>query len=179
MKNIHSWSVKTLLVIFITTIFFIDGTALANTVEIEPAFAGESLTSTLSSRLERKVFNLVNQERQRRNLKPLAFDSRLARVARAHSIEMADENYFSHYDRDGGTVVDRAKDFKIRRWRRIGENLFTCNGYKNPASIAVKGWLKSRSHRKNMLGRSWDSTGIGVAVSRDGEVYITQVFLKR
>ena len=179
MKKMHSQSVKALLTLILISVFFSNGSIFAHSYISEPAFIESFESSSLASRLERSVFNLVNQERQKRNLKVLQFDSRLAKVARAHSIDMADENYFSHYDRDGGTIVDRARYFKIKRWRRIGENLFTCRGYENPAAIAIRGWLKSRSHRKNMLGRNWDSTGIGIAFSEEGDVYITQVFMKR
>lgn len=177
MKIIYTWSVKTLLVIFITTIIFIGGDTLAAPFDFQPNISTNAVAVYLDRDIELKVFNLINAERNKRNLRSMTFDTRLSKVARSHSLAMAKENFFSHYGSDGSTVVDRAKDFKITNWRKIGENLFTCRGYDDPETVAIRGWLKSPSHRKNMLSSSWTSTGIGVAISKDGDIYITQVFV--
>ena len=99
-------------------------------------------------------------------------------MARRYSEDMARGNFFSHYDKRGRTVVERAEHFGIRGWSEIGENLFFCEGYDNFSNLAVKGWLNSSSHRQNMLNPVWTTTGIGVAADRSGRIYITQVFLK-
>ncbi len=91
---------------------------------------------------------------------------------------MAKENFFAHSDFDGKTVVDRAKDSRIKNWRKIGENLFYYEDNYNFDALAVKGWMESPTHRQNILDRNWTATGIGVAESRDGRIYITQVFLE-
>ena len=44
------------------------------------------------------------------------------------------------------------------------------------ASLAMHGWLHSPTHRENMLDPEWRVTGIGIAVSPNGEIYITEVF---
>lgn len=177
MKLIFTWSVKTLLVIFIATIIFIGGDTFATPLDFQPNISTNAVAGYLDRDIELKVFNLINAERNKRNLRSMTFDSRLSKVARSHSLAMAKENFFSHYGSDGSTVVDRAKDFKITNWRKIGENLFTCRGYDDPETVAIRGWLKSVSHRKNMLSSSWTATGIGVAISKDGDIYITQVFV--
>ena len=124
-----------------------------------------------------EIFRLVNGERSKQRLQPLDWDDRVARVARDHSKQMARGGFFAHQDRVGKTVVDRASDRRLGGWSRIGENLFMCDEINGFERYSVRGWLKSPSHRKNMLNRERTTTGIGVFRSRDGRIYVTQVFI--
>lgn len=127
---------------------------------------------------EFQIFQLVNSERYKNLLDNLEWDNKLAEIAREYSRTMARENFLEHTDLQGKTVVDRAKDRRLGNWRKIGENLFFCRGIKKFDTFAVKGWMKSSTHRQNILDKSWTATGIGIAQSRDGSIYITQVFLE-
>ncbi len=131
-----------------------------------------------SSNGEFQIHYLVNNERRKKGLGDLYWDDELAKVARAFSRQMARESFFSHFDRNGKSVVDRAKSFNITGWSKIGENLFFCEGYDAFDSLAVRGWMNSSEHRRNILDRQFTTTGIGVAQTRDGRIYITQVFIK-
>jgi uncharacterized protein YkwD len=135
-----------------------------------------SASASSQSRGEMEVFDLVNRERSRVRLTGLEWDEHLARLARNYSRQMAREGFFDHYDPDGRTVIDRAQDARIRNWSGIGENLFVCDEHPAFASIAVRGWMKSSTHRTNMLNRTWTATGIGIATARNGSIFITQVF---
>ena len=126
---------------------------------------------------EYEIFRLVNAERAKQRLQPLAWDEDLADVARDHSRQMAKQGFFAHQDRKGRTVVDRAEQRDIRGWSKIGENLFMCDEIDGFERYSVRGWLKSPSHRRNMLNRGWSTTGIGVHRSREGLIYVTQVFI--
>ncbi|MBS1797762.1 MAG: CAP domain-containing protein [Acidobacteria bacterium] len=128
---------------------------------------------------ERAIFDLINEERRKKGLGDLEWDGRLAGVARDYSRRMAREDFFSHYDRDGNSVVERARDSNVRDWRQIGENLFYCEGYDQFDELAVRGWMKSPDHRRNILDRRFNASGIGIARARDGRIYITQVFIER
>jgi len=57
-----------------------------------------------------------------------------------------------------------------------GENVASSNGFADVAATTVKGWASSPGHRKNMSG-DFAEAGVGVAIARDGTVYVTQVFL--
>lgn len=127
---------------------------------------------------ELRIHYLINNERRRQSLGDLYWDEELARLARAFSRQMARESFFSHYDRDGNSVVERAARSGIRNWSKIGENLFFCEGYDAFDALAVRGWMTSPEHRRNILDRQFDTTGIGVAASRDGRIYVTQVFTR-
>lgn len=138
----------------------------------------QSYRNSLSSD-EYNIYNLVNRERSKKGLGELDWDDSLAQMARSYSRKMAKESFFSHYDRNGNTVVERANDADISGWSKIGENLFFCEGYDSFASLAVRGWMSSSTHRQNILDRNYTATGIGIAESRDGSIYITQVFVER
>lgn len=125
---------------------------------------------------EYSIFELVNRERTRSRLNYLEWDEGLAKVARNFSRQMAHENFFRHADRNGRTVVDRARN---ARWSKIGENLFMCEAVDNFTSFSVRGWMRSSSHRKNILDREWTGTGVGVYRTRDDRVFVTQVFIRR
>ena len=140
-------------------------------VTVISAFAVSALAQTQD---ENEVFNLVNRERSRAHLEGLMWDERLAKVARDYSRRMAREGFFDHYDPEGKTVLDRAS--RVRGWSRIGENLFVCDEQPYYTTVAIRGWLKSPTHRTNMLDRTWTATGIGIATARDGNIFITQVF---
>ncbi len=127
---------------------------------------------------EHQIFELVNAQRHKSGLNILDWDENLARMARVYSEKMVNENFFEHADLDGKTVVDRAKDSHIKNWRKIGENLFYCEGYRDFDAVAVSGWMNSATHRRNILDGDWTATGIGIAESNDGRIYITQVFLE-
>lgn len=127
---------------------------------------------------EFEIFELINNRRQKSRLGQLEWDDDLAKLARRYSQEMARGNFFSHYDKRGRSVSDRAENSGIRNWRGIGENLFFCNGYDDFSNVAFKGWLASSAHKKNMLDPEWTATGIGAASDGSGRIYVTQVFTK-
>jgi uncharacterized protein YkwD len=136
--------------------------------------AGLCAIARAQSRGESEVFDLVNRERSRAHLGQLEWDDQLAQVARDYSRRMAREGFFDHYDPNGKTVLDRAA--RLRNWSSIGENLFVCDEHPEFAITAVRGWMKSPTHRMNILERTWTATGIGIATGRDGSIFITQVF---
>lgn len=126
---------------------------------------------------EMRVFSLVNQERAKRGLSSVQWDAKLSDLARSFSRQMADEGFFDHYDRQGASVVDRARRARIKGWQKIGENLFYCERSPQFVGLAIRGWLKSPAHRENMFDPSWTATGIGIARDSYGQIYITEVFV--
>ncbi len=150
--------------------------------------------------LEQRVHALINKERKGKGLPSLAWDERLSRIARKHSEDMARRRYFSHDSPEGHGFSTRYSNagyvcaVRDGRYTYTGaENIFqnnlydriiTMNGVKyydwnQPEEIAettVKGWMKSTGHRKNILTPQWGKEGIGVHITPDGKVYITQNF---
>ena len=58
--------------------------------------------------------------------------------------------------------------------RSFSENVAYNSNCGDPVEVAVKGWINSPGHRKNMLSKS-NMCGIGVYVSY-GRYYFTQLF---
>ncbi len=152
---------------------------------------------------ERKIHDLVNQERVKAGLPALRWEDALSRIARYHSQDMATRNYFDHVSPEGETFSDRYKKFGYTCSRQVGmtvymggENLLLnhVSDYYNYdqntgeileyhfltldelAANAVSGWMGSPEHRENILFPHFQDEGIGVYVTDDGSVYITENF---
>ena len=128
---------------------------------------------------ERRAFDLINAERQRRGLRPLVLDGALTRIARYHSENMARDGVLNHVDSDGLDLRGRAEVLGLRGWRALGENIAYNQGYSDPTAFAVERWMVSDKHRENILNEEFTHAGIGIARSADGRVFFTQVFMER
>lgn len=126
---------------------------------------------TVDSASEAQMVDLVNQERAKEGLGALRVEEKLTAVARAHSRDMFERRYFSHYSPEGRDVGYRARQEGVE-YALIGENL----AYAPDVTTAHSGLMNSEGHRTNILDPAWTRIGIGVI---DGDVYgkmFTQVF---
>src|SRR5690242_7242362 len=57
--------------------------------------------------LERRVHELINDVRVEHGVAALAYDERLAKIARGHSRDMVVRNFFSHVNPDGRDATAR------------------------------------------------------------------------
>ena len=128
---------------------------------------------------ERRAFDLVNRERQRRGMSPLAWDGDLVRLARYHSQNMARYGYLSHVDRDGLDLKSRARVVGLRGWSTLGENIAYNQGYDDPTAFAVERWMVSEKHRENAMSGHYTHAAVGIARASDGTYYFTQIFMRR
>jgi uncharacterized protein YkwD len=120
---------------------------------------------------EQRMLELVNVERSRANLRPLAADERLRQVARAHSLEMFQLNYFSHTSPTSGSPFDRMRAAGIP-FLVAGENL----AYAPNVEIAHQGLMNSPGHRANILRPDFGRVGIGTIRSPAQGSMFTQNF---
>jgi uncharacterized protein YkwD len=128
--------------------------------------------------IERRIFDAVNRERRRRNVPELDWDARLAAEARRHSMRMASAGFHSHTDPVRGDLVPRLNANGIP-WHECAENIFIEQGYEgDPVPRAVRSWLESRGHRKNMLSPLYTHSGVGAEVSDDAVLCVTQEFTR-
>lgn len=127
-------------------------------------------TQTSVSAFEKKVAELVNQERAKQGLKPLTLDTKLSDVARAKSQDMKDKNYFSHTSPTYGSPFDMMKKFGIT-YRAAGENI--AKGQRTPEEV-MNAWMNSDGHRKNILSPNFTHIGVGYVAS--GNIW-TQMFI--
>ena len=128
---------------------------------------------------ERAIHEQVNEIREERELDALGFDEGLASVAREHSVDMAERDYFSHESPEGERPHDRLDEFFPGYCRGIGENIASVSLLPGDdagavADRVVAGWMASEGHRENLLREEFDEQGIGVAVAEDDRVLVTQ-----
>ncbi len=138
-----------------------------------------AMPSKIAASLEMKVFRLINNERQQHGKSPLRWADQAANVARYHSINMAELEFFSHQDLAGRRSSNRADLLGLRDWRSIGENIAWLKGSGDPTIKVVAQWMRSSSHRSNILDSKFRETGVGLRIANDGTYYFTQVFLLR
>jgi len=122
---------------------------------------------------EFEVVRLSNLERQANGLSILLIDPELMRIARFKAQSMSDINYISHYDVHGSpTDLARALGYT----GSVGENL--ARGVSSPEQ-AVKSWMESPDHRKNLLYDRYRSIGTGAYINRQGYMSWVQIFSTR
>ena len=108
----------------------------------------------------RHVFDLVNVERARAGLGPLAVELRLAADASAYAHVLADGAPFSHTGPEGSTLVTRAEAAGFPFTVQEGEVLAWGNQGWTPEGI-VRAWLNSPPHREEILSPNYTRAGIG------------------
>lgn len=160
----------------------------------------ERKPTVTAEEIERKVHEGINRERKKHGRAPLAWDDALSAIARGHSRDMAERAYFSHVSPEGmdfsarygragyGCGVRKDRTIFLGAENIAQSNLFdsltTINGreyydWNSADEIAeqiVSGWMRSPGHRKNILAAHWGKEGIGVVITRDGTVFVTQNF---
>ncbi|WP_083258587.1 CAP domain-containing protein [Cellulosilyticum sp. I15G10I2] len=129
-------------------------------------------TSTSVVAYENKVLELVNVERKKAGLKPLAMDESIRKVARLKSQDMQTKKYFSHTSPTYGSPFDMMKKHGIT-YKTAGENI--AMGQKTPEAV-VKAWMNSPGHRANILKPAFTHIGVGYVATGS---YWTQMFVGR
>lgn len=120
---------------------------------------------------------LVNEERADRGIGPLCFNEKLNKAAQGHSVDMVDNNFFSHIGSDNSTPGIRANRVKYN-WRGYGENI----AYNSKKTIATSVeathmiWMNSPGHRSNILNKDFIHMGLGYKINSRGHHHFTQMF---
>jgi uncharacterized protein YkwD len=127
------------------------------------------------SSLEVQTFALINQYRRANHLPTLVWDGAIAKVARAHSKDMAVGDVdFGH---DGfGSRISHLKSV-MQGLQGAGENVLMTDNPDQVARRAVDLWLHSPHHLENIRG-NFNHSGLGIWQNEKGEIYFTQIFVK-
>jgi uncharacterized protein YkwD len=148
-----------------------DGWIILATVLVQDLQLPENLRE-----IEARTVDLVNHVRREHGLDALTNQPKLNQVARAHSEDMAQRGYFSHVSPEGKDVAHRVREHGLR-YRRVAENIQMSRGTKDAVQAAIDSWMNSKSHREAILDPEVVETGVGVAVTEEGQIYFTQVFM--
>lgn len=130
----------------------------ATPVTTPPPTATQPPSSANLTPLEAEVVRLTNEFRAQNGCSvALQVSTQLTTAARAHSTDMAVNNFFDHTGSDGSQPWDRmtAAGYK---WRMAAENI---EGGAPTAQEAFNDWKNSKSHRENMLNCEYTDIGIG------------------
>lgn len=124
-----------------------------------------------------RIHELVNNERVKVGVKPLAYDERLAAIAQAHSEDMISRQYVDHVNPEGKSPTDRYKDGGVACASGGAENIYAYGVLTEDfAQRAVDSWMSSPEHRENILHRLLLKEGIGIAHSENFGIIATQNF---
>ena len=140
-------------------------------------YPGQKLTipsATSTAALENEVIRLTNAERTKRGLPALKTNWQLSRCARYKSQDMINKNYFAHQSPTYGSPFDMIESFGISM-AAGGENI--AMGQRTPQEV-VTAWMNSPGHRSNILSTAYTEIGVGLAKSKNGTCYWTQMFIR-
>ncbi len=94
------------------------------------------------------------------------YSSALEKAALGHSIDMVDQNFYSHQSPvpDKEDLSDRLKQVGVN-FTACAENIYDFNDenptYWSLASLLVEGWMNSSGHRRNILNPEYKYLGCG------------------
>lgn len=119
--------------------------------------------------------HLINATREKYGVPPLDHDSEVGEAARGHSVDMSDNDYFSHVAPDGSTLKNRIEAMDIS-YRLAGENI--AMGHTSPI-FSHHSLMNSKEHRVNTLKESYTHMGIGVDYNAEEVPYYTENYIKK
>ena len=106
---------------------------------------------------EMQMLTLHNDARKTHGLKPLCVHPALQKAARAHSKDMIQHHYFSHYSKGSNEApCTRIRHFGYA-WSSCGENI----GHNATPEDLFRSWMRSSIHRRNILDGGFREIGIG------------------
>lgn len=131
--------------------------ASANTICVDNQQSCQVEASASVLQLEEEACALVNAIRAANGLSSLSIDRSLCAGARIKSQDMEQNRYFSHTSPGYGTPFQMMKTLGIS-YISAGENI--AKGYTD-AQAVIDAWMRSPSHRANILSSGYTSMGIG------------------
>ncbi|TYQ15165.1 UNVERIFIED_CONTAM: putative YkwD family protein [Acetivibrio alkalicellulosi] len=126
------------------------------------------------SKEEQLLLDLINKERVDAGVEPLKLDIELMKVTRLKADEMVEKNYFSHQSPTYGSPFDMMRKYHVE-FNTAGENIAGNRSIEG----AVKAWMASEGHKKNILNDKFNYTGIGIVDSPAYGKLLVQQFIGR
>jgi hypothetical protein len=129
-----------------------------------------TLLAQSPSSAEKKIFDLLNHERESANLPPLKWNGQAAEAARAHSRLLAQHGEMSHQFEKEEAVPQRIGATGLR-FTDSAENIAVADA---PEEVHMALML-SPGHKANIMNPRYNSVGIGVFEAK-GRLWVTQDF---
>lgn len=142
-----------------------DAIALASSIATADMTEEEKQRAAELDQLAREAFELLNKERTDKGLKALIWSDEIAAAGLVRAEEVS--VLFSHKRPNGSDWYTVNSDLL---W---GENL--AKGFKT-ASGVVSGWMKSKSHKANIMKKGFVTGAITIFEAADGKLYFASEF---
>jgi len=116
--------------------------------------------------MDAAIFFRTNEERIKYNLPEFYFSIALEKAALGHSVDMVQQNFFSHQSTMPGkeNISDRLHLVGVE-FMACAENIYDMNHedptYWSLAGKLVTGWMNSTGHRRNILNPIYKFLGCG------------------
>ena len=123
-------------------------------------------------KISKKLFALLNSNREKKNLSILKWDKNIYQKAEIHTLQMEKENSLSHKNfenRISGNYKTAFENVGMIGGEILGENEIV--------EKLMGNWEKSKGHSKNMNSEKIDSGAICVVVNYDEEHYYSTMIL--
>lgn len=125
-----------------------------------------------------EIYRGVNASRSSAGLGQLIRVPYLDALAQAQARDMALRNYFSHSNPEGMFVLQRLLALNPPGFNHLGEN--AAKGQESPGEVVTQ-WNASPGHRANIVGSSYQYTGVGVYYDPNDPtmpMHIVQVYVE-
>jgi uncharacterized protein YkwD len=121
-------------------------------------------TTARETGIELAIVDRMNAIRAAKGLRPLAMAPGLRAAAALHSRTMAEVGFFEHESNDGTPFWKRVSRLYgsngFDSWS-VGENILWSSA-RIDADTAVRNWMRSLPHRRNILSPVFREVGVGV-----------------
>lgn len=140
-------------------------TLTATAMGLVLALVGAFLSVAPAGAQSQTFVDLINNERVAAGMAPLAVHGSLTSGAQSWAQQMA---------QTGNLVHDANISASVSGWTKLGENVGT------GASVGVihGAFMNSPQHRTNILDPSFTHIGVGVVVDLNGQIWVTQRFMR-
>ena len=186
--------------IAITTLLFLNVPAFAI---IENSITDAHISQARGYALAPLIHSMINEIRVQHGLVAIFEDYDLDLIALHNSKDMASRDFFAHINPDGLSPNDRATQAGYKCEIKVGNTIYSIgenigkvsiyDGYTyNPdsgqiieydmrsdddiARSIVTAWMESPGHKANILREFWGSEGLGIHITPEGLVLVTQLF---
>lgn len=134
----------------------------------------ENTSSFTLSQDEQIFFNLINNKRIENNLPEFEMDENLLNLARLKANDIVKNKYFSHTSPTFGTLFEMLTNHQVS-YSKASENI----ARNLNADGAIESLMNSESHKKNILSKDFNYTGVAVVNSIEyGKIFV-EIFVAK
>lgn len=131
-----------------------------------------------ASEIETDIFDLVNRERENNGLEAMEWNDEIADIARAHSRDPASYEHTDESDESENILSKNGIyyfDIFVKRTLSLPGPVYN---YEESLKTCLDAWTCEESE-KQISESDLDESGVGVAMDSDGNIYFTQISIRR